>query len=347
MPHAPEGGVRTLMDLETTPSGTDARQPAPVLALRLPACAFITRVSHSRPAPGRLLPRSRCRAEAAPRCESYTGFQSSRSHVGEPAGTRPCQRRGNRGVPAARGLECVWHDAHGGAIKGPGVWRMNLTRLLQPRGVRAGVRARRKPRRCGIGFAFGGKAGISPRSWMPQFYEVTEHGAAATYIVRAAGKSHYLKSRCRAKRLRLSWPVRTSARLALARETTPEILLTGSEARTSESIDAAATCRIHGLLDDGGEISDALRRNSPGRAHADASRRGLCARYRAETGRRNWERIRRGLYGVQELGERLRLEEAPTPSTFVMDWPTLRLRMVHQLLTWQETLKEPRAYYMR
>lgn len=343
----------TLMGWETTPSGTDARcSLAPVLApeasglrIHYEGLAFTSSarvVSPALPVPGgkQLSVRIVYRIPEFPdlTLENLPGPDL----VKAPGETEAYLPR--------VGWSVSWHDAHGGAVKGPGVWRMNLTRLLQPEEFELAFEAPAEAASMRIGFAFGGKAGISLEILDVAVYEVTEHGAAATYIVRAAGKSAFPQIEMPRKtppfELGLSERVHVSRSLG---ETTPEILLDGFRGLDIGKVDAGATCRIHvGLLDDGGETSDALRRNS---ALAERMQTLPDEGYVLDIGPERAVVLGKGpagaFYGVQELGERLRLGGGATPSTFVMDWPTLRLRMVHQLLTWQETLKEPRAYYMR
>ena len=51
-------------------------------------------------------------------------------------------------------------------------------------------------------------------------------------------------------------------------------------------------------------------------------------------------------YGLQELGERLRLGGGATPCAQVFDYPEQELRIVHQLLTWSHP-EDPLAYYRK
>lgn len=60
-------------------------------------------------------------------------------------------------------------------------------------------------------------------------------------------------------------------------------------------------------------------------------------------------RDRRGaFYGLQELGERIRLsgENSGVKPALIIDWPELPLRMVHQLAYWID-VKNPKEYYSR
>lgn len=264
--------------------------------------------------------------------------------------SRPGQAEGR--IPrVVWGLD--WRDRDGRPVKGPSPWMMNRMAMSQPLSRVNVLKVPKAAAAVQVRFTLGGMGRIRFDILDVCVDEMSDAPTRARYDIYAAGKVIFPQLEWRRSgkpfRLRPQETVWLAPSLRSLDEAQRPVLLDGLRGARVSPVERGPSEGhriVAGLLSDGlARPTEVARDRVLAQRVKALPAEGYVLDVSSSRALVLGRDIRGVFYGLQELGERLRLASS-VRSALIIDWPELPLRMVHHHLTWQR-VKRPKEYYTR
>ncbi len=250
-----------------------------------------------------------------------------------------------------------WTDAAGQNVPGPVAWKMDRLPMEQALVRQTHLKVPARAVALVLEFEFGGPGRIDCSIGQPMLRQLTQLPSQIAYDISDSGKVTFPQYEHRRDGQAFVWHDSLTVRVGTPRSdqsdsanVDPHILLDGLRdysprwVNDKEAITADVVIEpLAQTLSDIDELHDDVLLKQQIETLPEE---GYVLNIRHD-GVTVYAQDDRGVfYGLQELGERLRLGQGKIESALVIDWPALSLRMVHHLLTWKP-VDDPDTYYQQ